>query len=218
VVISGHHESDDGSVSVMADSNPGLLFDYNGFPPESYQYKLPNPGNPELAQRIQALLTAAHIPNQAEEGRGHDHGVFVPLLGLDIPQRPDLPIVSVSLRGPAAFRTQGPDKQLTELHWALGRALGPLREEGVLILGSGNTHHGRSTRAEAAEFDANLHRLAQSDETGLKQWEGHPAARKCHGRSGCPAPPPSPTPHRGKNLPPCHCVPYCCTHIPRNSP
>jgi len=134
LVISAHHETGDGSVSVMTDEAPGLLFDYNNFPPETYEYTFCNPGCTRLSRRIMDLLTEAGIPNQPELGRGHDHGTFVPLLGLDIQKRPELPVVSVSLRGPAQYRSRGPDMALTEAHWELGKALAPLRKEGALML------------------------------------------------------------------------------------
>jgi aromatic ring-opening dioxygenase catalytic subunit (LigB family) len=180
VVISAHHESDDGSVLVMNDLKPKLLFDYSGFPPETYEYTLPNPGEPSLAARVTSLLSAASIPTRTEPGRGHDHGVFVPLLALEVAsKRPTLPIVSVSLRGPAAYRT---GVNLNSLHWEMGRALAPLRNESVLLLGSGNTYHGRASPAEAASFDEHLRALAEEQGRDLRRWEEHAAARKCHPR------------------------------------
>ncbi|WP_165703966.1 DODA-type extradiol aromatic ring-opening family dioxygenase [Enhygromyxa salina] len=181
VVISAHHESRDASVHVMADAAPGLLFDYSGFPPQSYEYTISNPGAPAVATRIVELLTGAGIPSALERGRGHDHGVFVPLMGLQVTTaRPELPVVSVSLRGPVDYRAGEP--QLTESHWAMGLALAPLRSEGVLLVGSGNTYHGRATPAEAAGFDTFLRSLGDTGPSALRRWAEHPAARGCHPR------------------------------------
>ena len=160
------------------DPRPGLLFDYGGFPPETYRYTMDNPGSPELGQRVLDLLRAADIPSQAQSGRGHDHGVFVPLLGLGVTtERPSLPVVSISLRGPGVRRTG-----LTEEHFAMGRALAPLRREGVLVLGSGNSVHGRCTPEQAKAFDEHLQALAAEGPEALRRWDEHPAASVCHAR------------------------------------
>lgn len=196
LVVSAHHESDDGGVCVMFDEKPSLLFDYSGFPPESYKYQMANPGAPHVAARASALLSAAGIENTAQRGRGHDHGVFVPLLALEVAKhRPALPVVSLSLRGPAAYgKRQAPATDtdcttasvspLTLAHWDMGRALAPLRDEGVLILGSGNTFHGRASAREANKFDIFLRTLASADGgvENLLRWEDHPCAKKCHPR------------------------------------
>ncbi len=181
VVVSAHYESRDGSVRVMADEAPALLFDYSGFPPPTYAYTIENPGSPRLAARVAELLSDAHIPTADELHRGHDHGTFVPLLGLGVAaQRPRLPVVSISLRGPADYGAT--ESQVTAAHWAMGQALAPLRREGVLLLGSGNTHHGRSTRREAEEFDGFLRGLGDAGPSHLRRWAEHPAALRCHPR------------------------------------
>lgn len=187
IVVSAHHESRDGSVLVMMDESPGLLFDYSGFPPETYTYTMPNPGAPELAKRVLEALQAAGVAAREERDRGHDHGVFVPLLGLGVHEaRPGLPVVSVSLRGPAAYPTASArgehEGDLTRQHWELGRALAPLLGDGTLLIGSGNTFHGRATKAEARAFDEHLRALAEASPAHLRRWENHPAARKCHPR------------------------------------
>lgn len=177
LVVSAHHENPTGVVEVMTDPTPPLLFDYGGFPPETYTYTLPNPGAPDLAQRVLGLLRDTEIPALAQSGRGHDHGVFVPLLGLQIEKRPTLPVLSVSLRGPGVHR-----ERLTEDHIELGRALAPLRREGVLIVGSGNSIHGRCTAAQAAAYDAHLKRLIAEGPEALTRWDAHPTASVCHKR------------------------------------
>lgn len=178
VVVSAHHESTDGAVEVMADTQPSLLFDYHGFPPQTYGYTLPNPGSPELAARILARLDDAGIHARPQRGRGHDHGVFVPLLGLGIEARPTLPIVSVSLRGPATWRSS-----LTADHVELGAALSWLRGDGVLLVGSGNSIHGRCSFSQTKAFDDHLGSLAQQGPLALLQgWADHPMAEVCHRR------------------------------------
>lgn len=178
VVVSAHYETSDGAVEVMADPQPGLLFDYTGFPPETYRYALPNPGSAPVAQRIVELLTNAGIPTRTKTGRGHDHGVFVPLLGLGIAaDRPTLPVISVSLRGPAHVRVG-----LTEDHLAMGRALAPLRAEGVLVIGSGNSIHGRCTAAQAKSYDDHLQRLARRGPAAFAEWADHPMVKLAHAR------------------------------------
>jgi aromatic ring-opening dioxygenase catalytic subunit (LigB family) len=137
VVISGHWEEKD--VTVNAARAPGMMFDYSGFPPHTYQLRYPAPGSPELAADIRELLGKAGIATAANDTRGYDHGVFVPFL-LMFPEA-DIPVVQVSLLSsldPAA-------------HLAVGRALEPLRDRGVLILGSGMSYH------NMYEFRANSH-------------------------------------------------------------
>ncbi|HET6160046.1 MAG TPA: class III extradiol ring-cleavage dioxygenase [Dongiaceae bacterium] len=127
LVISGHWEEAEPTVQVGR--NPPLLFDYYGFPEHTYRLNYPAPGSPELAARVRALLSEAGIKSGEEAGRGFDHGVFIPFL-LIYPEA-DIPVVQLSLRqdlDPAA-------------HIAIGRAIVPLREDGVLIVGSGMSYH-----------------------------------------------------------------------------
>lgn len=115
--------------TVGSAAQPELIFDYQGFPPHTYRLTYPAPGDPKLAGKVVALLRDAGLPAREDPARGLDHGVFVPLK-LVFPGA-DLPVVPLSLRSdldPAA-------------HLAAGRALAPLREEGVLILGSGMSFH-----------------------------------------------------------------------------
>ncbi|KAG2490526.1 hypothetical protein HYH03_011146 [Edaphochlamys debaryana] len=106
-----------------------MLYDYYGFPDEAYQVVYPAPGDPALAQRVLQLLAAAGIPAAADAARGFDHGTFVPLL-LTYPEA-KIPVVQMSL-------VKGLDPRL---HSAIGAALAPLRDEGVLIMGSGLSFH-----------------------------------------------------------------------------
>lgn len=127
LVISAHWITS--KVSVTSGSSHPLLFDYSGFPSESYQYTYPAPGSPALADQITQLLTDKDIPCAQDASRGWDHGVFVPLL-LMFPEA-NIPVVEMSL-----VDTLDP---LT--HVNIGRALAPLREQGVLIIGSGMSFH-----------------------------------------------------------------------------
>ena len=126
-MISGHWEEP--VFTVQTNPAPPLVFDYYGFPPETYEITWPAPGNPALARRVRELLEAAGLGTAEDPERGFDHGVFVPLK-VAFPEA-DIPTVQLSLRSDL-------DPQA---HLAVGRALIPLREEGVLIIGSGNTYH-----------------------------------------------------------------------------
>src|SRR5207344_2951558 len=115
--------------TVMNGARPPMLYDYYGFPEESYAITWHAPGNPELAQRTRELLQSAGFATAANSERGFDHGTFVPLK-LTYPDA-DVPTVQLSLK-----------RGLDPLeHIAIGRALMPLREEDVFIIGSGMTFH-----------------------------------------------------------------------------
>ncbi len=178
LAISGHWE--EGVPTVNAGARPPLLFDYGGFPEYTYRLTWPAAGDPELATRVRELLSAAGIANGAEATRGWDHGVFVPLKVM-LPGA-DIPLVQLSLqRGldPAA-------------HLAIGRALKPLRHEGVLILGSGQSYHnmsgffgGGAADPKAEAFDAWLRSAMTDGETregALIRWEDAPGAREAQPR------------------------------------
>jgi len=179
LVISGRWE--EARPTVNAGATPPLLFDYGGFPEHTYQLTWPAPGDPALAARVRDLLGRAGIESSADERRGWDHGVFVPLKVM-FPEA-NIPTVQLSLK-------QGLDPQA---HLAIGRALAPLREEGVLIVGSGQSYHRMrgfmdgSGRADpdAEAFDAWL-REAMADgnmrDRSLTAWEQAPGARQAQPR------------------------------------
>ena len=127
LVISAHWEERKPTVHFGA--NPGMLYDYGGFPDFTYKLKWPAPGAPEVAARVDALLKASGFETGREEERGYDHGTFVPLM-VAFPKA-DIPVAQLSL-----VRTLDP-----ETHLKLGAALAPLREDGVLIIGSGMSYH-----------------------------------------------------------------------------
>ncbi len=181
LVISGHWETPRPTVHVG--TTPKLLFDYYGFPEHTYHLTYPVHGAPAVAARVRQLLDAAGIASDEEAERGLDHGVFVPFL-LVYPQA-DVPIVEMSLRedlDPAA-------------HLAIGRALAPLRDECVLIVGTGMSFHNlraffsrdASVRDQAERFDAWLAETVETHDPAardarLARWEQAPGARAAHPR------------------------------------
>ncbi len=127
LVISGHWEEE--PLAVTSNPAPPLLYDYYGFPEHTYQLKYPAPGSPALAESVSELLVEAGFPVKKDPVRGFDHGVFIPFK-LIYPHA-SIPIVQLSLR-----------KGLNaDDHIRIGRALVPLRREGVLIVGSGMSFH-----------------------------------------------------------------------------
>ena len=175
LMISGHWEEAD--FAVMSAARPGMVYDYNGFPPETYKIIYPAPGAPALAQRTADLIKAAGLPSHLDPQRGFDHGTFAPAYVM----YPDaeIPIFQVSLQHSYDPAT----------HFALGRALAPLRSEGVLIVGSGLSYHnlrlfGPGAKAPSAAFDAWLSdtmALPSEQRTkALLDWDKAPSARICH--------------------------------------
>jgi aromatic ring-opening dioxygenase catalytic subunit (LigB family) len=177
LMISAHWEAP--AFTVMTSARPGMLYDYGGFPAHTYEVVYPAPGDPALAERVVGLIEAAGLPAARDATRGFDHGAFCTLA----PMYPDaqVPVVQLSLR-----RGLDPAE-----HLALGRALAPLREEGVLILGSGFSFHNLSLmfngrgQAPSVAFDAWLQSAlpaADGRAERLAAWELAPAARQAHAR------------------------------------
>jgi len=139
VVFSGHFEAPLPARATAA-ARPPLIYDFGGFPDEMYRIQYPAPGDPQLASEIAALLAAAGIRSALEPTRGWDHGLWVPLR-MAFPNA-DVPIVEVSQPVGAT-----PEELL-----AIGAALAPLREKGVVIAGSGGiVHNLRRVRFAAAD-------------------------------------------------------------------
>lgn len=136
LLVSGHWE--EAAFTVHGGEKPGLLFDYYGFPSHTYQLRWDAPGSPQLAGRVASLLEGAGFATAQDSERGWDHGVFIPMK-VAVPQA-DIPLVQLSLR-------QGLDPAA---HIAAGRALSALRDEGVLIVGSGMSFHNLRVRGPAA--------------------------------------------------------------------
>jgi aromatic ring-opening dioxygenase catalytic subunit (LigB family) len=177
VVVSAHWEESRATVTGRVD--PPLLFDYAGFPHETYLLRYDVPGSPSLARRITELLEAAYIQANTDTHRGLDHGVFIPFMLVE--PEADIPIVELSL-------VAGLDPTQ---HLAIGAALAPLRDEGVLIVGSGMSYHNMrglmsGQSLGAATFDAWLSAAAVADPSArtsaLQHWQSAPDARLAHPR------------------------------------
>jgi 4,5-DOPA dioxygenase extradiol len=127
VVVSGHWEC--ARPAVLSSLRPPTIHDFYGFPEALYALHYPAPGAPSVARRIEQLCAVADIPLISDPARGLDHGAWIPLQ-LMYPEH-DIPVTQLAVcpNHDAAY------------HWRLGRALAPLREEGVLILGSGSMTH-----------------------------------------------------------------------------
>ena len=173
LVISAHWETK-GATHLTEGAHPRTIHDFRGFPEELYAIQYPAPGSPQLVARVEDLLGPGQV--MRDSSWGFDHGAW----GVARPMFPlaDIPLVEMSL-----------DRSLTMAqHLALGTALAPLRDEGVLIVGSGNIVHNlalfgqsRGTRPEwAEEFRARINRAVIADDhAALTEFaDGDDAARK----------------------------------------
>jgi 4,5-DOPA dioxygenase extradiol len=176
--------------TVTSGANPSLIYDYYGFSPEAYTLQYPAKGSPKLARRVVDLLSKAGFDAKEDPQRGYDHGVFVPLK-LAYPSA-DIPIVQLSLLSCLD----------ASRHVRMGQALAPLRNENVLILGSGMSFHrmkvfqaamaGSSTEPidhGSVEFDRHLNRVLIEGDAAwegrrkeLESWASWPYATHAHPR------------------------------------
>lgn len=191
LVISAHWETqNEFQVLTAPEDGPAvpLYFDYYGFPKSTYNYTYKAPGAPHVAARVCNLLNNAGIRASATHDRqGFDHGVFIPLM-LAFPDM-DIPIVQLSLKA-------GLDPVE---HMRAGNALSPLRDEGVLILGSGMSYHNMQSfmsdqnlnskyGLHSAQFDNWLQNALSSNSVEeryrkLENWKTEaPYAGECHPR------------------------------------
>jgi aromatic ring-opening dioxygenase catalytic subunit (LigB family) len=179
LMVSAHWE--EAQFTLTSSPRPPMIYDYYGFPDYTYQIHYDAPGDPVLAARAQFLIEAAGFPARLDPERGFDHGAFTPLKVI-YPQA-NVPVVQLSLKA-------GLDP---EAHLALGRAIAPLREEDVLIIGSGLSYHNLrqffSPRGwgPSREFDGWLGGVllggSPTDRDKLlAAWEAAPAARAAHPR------------------------------------
>lgn len=184
LVISAHWEEK--QPTIIGGESPGLLYDYYGFPEESYTIQYPAPGHPALARDVHRLLKESGIEARVDEKRGFDHGLFVPLKIM----YPDatIPCIQLSL-------VSGLDPGV---HIRLGKALARLRTQNVLILGSGFSFHNMSAFFSSSQDDTDSrngafqqwlletctmpHIPAEERQQRLIDWELAPSARYCHPR------------------------------------
>lgn len=184
LLVSAHWEERVATVTTA--QNPSLIYDYVGFPPESYRIQYPAPGEPALAQKVLDALAESGIQGKADAKRGFDHGMFVPLT-LMYPEA-DIPCVQLSL-----------EKNLNaQRHIEIGQALQKLDYDNLLVIGSGFSFHNMyaffsantpDTIAKNTGFetwltdicmDAALSQEARNAQ--LANWEKIPSARYCHPR------------------------------------
>lgn len=183
LVVSAHWEEEEATLTGAA--RPPMLYDYYGFPKESYEIDYPAPGSPELAGRVAELLGGSGIRSRVDPRRGFDHGLFIPLM-LMYPAA-DIPCVQLSLAA-------GLDPRL---HLEIGRALRGLSDRDLLVVGSGFSFHnmrafdwtgeaGRDERNEAFQdwlVDCCAGGQEEKErEERLIDWEAAPSARYCHPR------------------------------------
>lgn len=175
LVVSGHWEAPE--FTVQTSPNPPMLYDYGGFPEFTYHIQYPAPGSPEVAARVTELLDAAGIASRQDASRGFDHGLFAPMY-VAWPDA-EVPMLQLSI-------THGYDP---ERHLAVGRALAPLRDEGVVIVGSGLSYHnlaliGPAGAKPSREFDDWLNGALMADPSeradALRHWAKAPHARLVH--------------------------------------
>jgi aromatic ring-opening dioxygenase catalytic subunit (LigB family) len=178
--VSGHWEEPE--FTVATSERPPMVYDYYGFPEHTYRVQYPAPGSPAVAGRVKQLLSAAGVAIDEDTERGFDHGTFVPLAVM-YPQA-QIPVVSLSLRTNLSAAE----------HLAMGAALAPLRDEGVLIVGSGLSYH----NLRALQMSANAGPVSDQFESWLTaavseaspaaraqklaRWAEAPAARLAHPR------------------------------------
>ena len=180
LVVSAHWEEK--VPTVNSGPAPPMFFDYGRFSDEAFQLNWPAPGDPALAQQVSELLNAAGIETELDAERGYDHGVFVPLL-LAYPNA-DIPTVQLSLASSLS----------AALHLSIGAALAPLRDQGVFVVGSGNSFHNtegfRTAEPRLAEsaqdFDRWLVETVALDQASrnkkLAHWREAPGASDAHPR------------------------------------
>ncbi|BAV76458.1 dioxygenase [Pseudomonas chlororaphis subsp. aurantiaca] len=167
VVVSAHWESQD--LRVSSNPQPQTWHDFGGFPAALFAVQYPAPGQPELAEQVAQLLRADGLPAQLDDQRPFDHGVWVPL-SLMYPQA-DIPVVQVSL----------PSRMGPALQTQVGHALSSLRQQGVLLIGSGSITHNlreldwhagpESVEPWAKAFrDWMIEKLAANDEAALHDY------------------------------------------------
>ena len=184
IVISAHWE--ESQVTITSGKTPALIYDYYGFPDKAYEVKYTAPGNPSLANKIYRLLQKGDIESKLDEHRGFDHGLFVPLK-IMYPEA-TIPCIQLSL-------VKG---LIPKIHIQIGKVLSKLRNENILIIGSGMSFHNlkvlMSQNTEVFDHKnevfqqwlisicTNNNLLPDEREKNLIGWSDAPFARYCHPR------------------------------------
>lgn len=182
VVISAHWEEK--TISITGASQPGLIYDYFGFPEQAYNIHYLASGSPDIAIRIKKLLDQRGIDSVIDNQRGFDHGMFVPLALMH--PNADIPCVQLSLSSSLD----------PLLHIEIGKAIASIRNDNIMILGSGFSFHNMRAFGQSQyqdqqnlEFESWLIDTVTSDKTNINQkerqlqyWSNAPSARYCHPR------------------------------------
>lgn len=184
IVVSAHWEEK--NLAITSGANPPIIFDYSGFPDESYSITYPCPGEPLLAEQVRRRFELAGIPANLNDQRGFDHGLFIPLKFM-YPDA-DIPCIQISLL----------DNLDPGEHINIGRTLQGLEYDNLLIIGSGFSFHNISaflspdtneskTLNESFEtwllHTCKAKSLTEDErEQRLIHWENAPGARFCHPR------------------------------------
>jgi 4,5-DOPA dioxygenase extradiol len=155
LMISAHWE--EAPLTVSATTTVPLVYDFYGFPQHYYEVQYAAPGAPELAEQVRKLLRGPNTPVRQDEGRGLDHGAYVPLVEM-FPDA-DVPVLQISMP------TLDPNELMV-----IGRKLAPLRDEGVLIIGSGFFTHNLRALSTSGQVTSVM---AEFDDWGRRALEAH---------------------------------------------
>ena len=165
---------------VSTDENPGMIYDYGGFPPHTYKVVYPARGSSAVGEQVAHLANEVGVKVNVQQVRGFDHGTFC-VTQVMYPNA-DVPVIQMSIK-----RSFSPDE-----HIRLGRALTKLRDENILIVGSGLSFHnlglmGPKAKEPSMAFDKWLqgivvNRSGDDRNVALSKWEDAPFARVAHPR------------------------------------
>ncbi|MFW1840342.1 DODA-type extradiol aromatic ring-opening family dioxygenase [Acinetobacter gyllenbergii] len=176
IVMSAHWESQ--ALEVNTSTRPETWHDFRGFPPELYNIRYPAPGAPKLAEEILTLFAEAGISAHANSTRPRDHGVWMPLLHM-YPDT-DIPVIEISL--PTQMNADG--------IYETGKVLAPLREQQILLIGSGSITHNLAELSWQANADVPawastfrntiVSKLSHQDYDAVLDWPSLPYIERNH--------------------------------------
>ncbi|RZG87328.1 DODA-type extradiol aromatic ring-opening family dioxygenase [Acinetobacter venetianus] len=176
IVMSAHWESQ--ALEVSTSSRPQTWHDFRGFPPELYEIRYPAAGSPTLAEEILSLFADAGIAANANSTRPRDHGVWMPLLHM-YPDA-DIPVIEISL----------PIKMTADEIYKIGQVLSPLREQQILLIGSGSITHNLAELSWHADADVPfwasnfrntvVSKLSHQDYDAVLNWPELPYVQRNH--------------------------------------